>query len=397
MAGMTLLLVSTLLLSVPQSRQFHVVKEYKMWAEAQQYCREKFTDLATIDGMSENEVVKSLMHDAGVDLAWIGLKRGSRNKWQWSLADGDFYSQNEEFRNWASGQPVGQCVDQRLGGIWYANECSKIMPFICYDAANSTHVLLTERKNWADAQRYCRENHTDLTSVRNQAENDQIKKVRGSVLSAWVGLFSDAWEWSGGSNSSFRHWTTGEPNYGKADAWCTAITSSGQWNDEACVFSRNFICYDVAKTTIPTTTTTITTTTSRSPSTYSTRRVSTSESMSPTTDADASSSSSEPVSSTLHSLSTDRQSLGTNGTTSSATTNHTTPSHNHTTAAVKRQMVRVEVQTDSQVNMEDPAMLQAFLQQIQQRLRERGMPADAKLTWMRQPDGKVFQEKNDEK
>lgn len=35
--------------------------------------------------------------------------------------------------------------------------------------------------------------------------------------------------------------------------------------------------------------------------------------------------------------------------------------------------------------------------QIQQRLRESGMPADAKLTWRKQPDGQIFHEKKDKK
>ncbi|XP_062372024.1 macrophage mannose receptor 1-like [Sardina pilchardus] len=108
---------------------------------------------------------------------------------------------------------------------------------------NSTHpyVLVTEEKNWADAQRYCREEHTDLASVRNQAENDQIEAVKGG-RKAWIGLFIDAWEWSDGSSSSFRHWNTGEPN--NADGSCTEMLPSGQWKDLGCSSSRNFICYE---------------------------------------------------------------------------------------------------------------------------------------------------------
>ena len=112
---------------------------------------------------------------------------------------------------------------------------------------NSTHryVLVTKtNKNYADAQRYCRENHTDLASVRNEAENEKIRKVLGSTHEAWIGLFRDAWEWSDGSTSSFRHWKTGEPNYGNSsDAFCAQITSSGQWNNAGCHNSSNFFCY----------------------------------------------------------------------------------------------------------------------------------------------------------
>ncbi|XP_076145651.1 C-type mannose receptor 2-like [Alosa pseudoharengus] len=228
--------------------QFHVVKEQKNWTEAQQYCREEFTDLATIDNMTEMEKVKSLINEAGAGNTWIGLKKGSSPKWQWSLADRDFYRENEsEFTNWASNQNNGgaeeECVAMKhANGEWCDDKCSDSDSFICYDGGNSTHpyVLVTEEKNWADAQKYCRENHTDLASVRNQTENDQIEEVRGDT-SAWIGLFRDAWEWSDGSSSSFRHWNTGEPN--NPGVACTQIIS-GWWIDAGCHHRGHFICYE---------------------------------------------------------------------------------------------------------------------------------------------------------
>ncbi|XP_076145744.1 C-type mannose receptor 2-like isoform X1 [Alosa pseudoharengus] len=254
---MTLFLIATLLfsglcsLSSSVPRQFHVVKEEKNWTEAQQYCREELTDLATIDDMTEMEKVKSIIHEAGAEKAWIGLKQGSSLKWQWqwSLADRNFYRENEtEFRNWGINQPGGEtekCVNL-YEGKWHDLHCSQPRPFICYDGGDSTHpyVLVTDKKKWADAQRYCREKHTDLASVRNQAENDQIEEVRGRVNGAWIGLFRDTWEWSDGSNSSFRHWKTGEPSYDGGADKCTEIKSSGQWNDAQCSQPQNFICYE---------------------------------------------------------------------------------------------------------------------------------------------------------
>ncbi|XP_041926000.1 C-type mannose receptor 2-like [Alosa sapidissima] len=199
--------------------------------------------------MTEMEKVKSLIQEAGAGNAWIGLKQGSSPKWQWSLAGRDFYRENEsEFRNWDSGQPGGgvaeECVNMIANGQWHDVGCSSSFPFICYDGGNSTHpyVLVTEWKNWADAQRYCREKHTDLASVRNQTENDQIKDVRGNNPGiAWIGLFRDAWEWSDGSSSSFRHWNTGQPDNGGVA--CTEI-KNGQWNDAGCHHQINFTCYE---------------------------------------------------------------------------------------------------------------------------------------------------------
>ena len=103
---------------------------------------------------------------------------------------------------------------------------------------------ITVNKNWANAQRYCREKHTDLASVRNQTENDQIKdQILESVTEAWIGLFRDAWEWSDGSTSSFRHWKTGEPNF-EETAKCTQLYRNGRWNNEQCDNRGPFICYE---------------------------------------------------------------------------------------------------------------------------------------------------------
>ncbi|XP_062372260.1 C-type mannose receptor 2-like [Sardina pilchardus] len=252
----TILLVSGLVsLSSSVPRQFHVVKEQKNWTEAQQYCREKFTDLATIDDMTEMEKVKSMIHEADAGNAWIGLKRGD---WQWSLADRDFYKENEaEFRKWDSNQPHKNgedCVAMKANGKWHDFTCKTSHSFICYDGGDSTqpYVLVTEEKNWTDAQRYCRENHTDLASVRNQEENNKIQKVLNDHEVTgnryfWIGLFRANWsEWSDGSSSSFRYWNTGEPNNGNMKVFCveTRKAIGGRWNDADCSCLKSFICYE---------------------------------------------------------------------------------------------------------------------------------------------------------
>nr|XP_023998626.1 calmegin-like [Salvelinus alpinus] len=42
------------------------------------------------------------------------------------------------------------------------------------------------------------------------------------------------------------------------------------------------------------------------------------------------------------------------------------------------------------LNFSDPAVQDAILQEIRNKLKEQGLPADIKVTWKKQPDGKVF-------
>uniref|UniRef100_A0A3B4BNW2 C-type lectin domain-containing protein n=1 Tax=Pygocentrus nattereri TaxID=42514 RepID=A0A3B4BNW2_PYGNA len=186
-------------------RQYVFVNESKIWTEAQSYCRQTYTDLATISNMEEMKKLNSTLNtlkNAPNSSVWIGLKKG----------DGDTY------RNWRRGEPNNAgnrdeyCVAMfKDTGDWFDYQCKALYSFVCYNEKKTSterYVFINETKNWHDAQSYCRERHTDLVSVRNQTENQLIfnlSKINSNVH-IWIGLFNDSWQWSDQSDSSFRYW-----------------------------------------------------------------------------------------------------------------------------------------------------------------------------------------------
>uniref|UniRef100_A0A8B9H964 C-type lectin domain-containing protein n=1 Tax=Astyanax mexicanus TaxID=7994 RepID=A0A8B9H964_ASTMX len=112
--------------------RYHFVNQSKTWTEAQSYCRQTYTDLATINNMDEMKKVNKTRIDNGGHFVWIGLNRGDTGRWQWSLGGGNF--DGDSYRNWSSGEPSNHggiefCVSQ-----WHDVNCNIGFPFICYES-----------------------------------------------------------------------------------------------------------------------------------------------------------------------------------------------------------------------------------------------------------------------
>ncbi|XP_051566255.1 lactose-binding lectin l-2-like isoform X1 [Myxocyprinus asiaticus] len=116
------------------SRIFHVVPELMSWWDAQTYCRQYYTDLATFADQTEvDEWVKTVVTVSTTNLEyWNGLYGINFTAPRiWSDQS------NSMFRLWNPGQPnewnVSQiCVLSSPDGFWWDRSCTHLHPSVCY-------------------------------------------------------------------------------------------------------------------------------------------------------------------------------------------------------------------------------------------------------------------------
>uniref|UniRef100_A0A3B4TQQ4 C-type lectin domain-containing protein n=1 Tax=Seriola dumerili TaxID=41447 RepID=A0A3B4TQQ4_SERDU len=104
-----------------------------------------------------------------------------------------------------------------------------LLPSVCGQvgglrAAKFKHYsYFNYKRTWAEAQVFCRRNHTDLVTIRNEEENRAFLNIYG-----WIGLYREdsnsPWKWSrGGEIANFITWVSG----GKQGQHVTELIMSG--------------------------------------------------------------------------------------------------------------------------------------------------------------------------
>ncbi|NP_001020652.1 uncharacterized protein LOC555819 isoform 2 precursor [Danio rerio] len=238
----SLLLIALCSISECVQRQYHFINEQKNWTEAQRYCREKYTDLATTDNMNDMIQLNKSVNDERV---WIGLKMTHDNNWHWSSGDPVL------FLNWASGQPYSKdnCAVMR-NGQWVVGPCSNTSFFICY---NNKLIVIQQNLSWSEALRYCRQNHVDLVSVQSVEMQRHVMNVvkLASTEAVWLGLHNycsmNMWLWLSGDMVCYQNWAPGNgstPENCKLENRKGAVQSGGDqtWISLPESHRLNFIC-----------------------------------------------------------------------------------------------------------------------------------------------------------
>lgn len=229
--------------------EYHYINLPKSWSDARQYCRDHYTDLATIENVQDVYRITVSMNQVWIGLSddpasWRGTMTADSNSWKWS-AKGT--TSPGGYQNWKHGEPNNSglsrwCVAVNSAGWWDVG-CTASLKFLCYTVQSSgkEYVLIHTLMTWDNAQTYCKQNYQDLAMIETASENQAVKDiVTASSISAWIGLSRQAFGWSDGNPCSYRHWAPSEP-YG--DGQCATQMSDNYWNDAPCGNAYHFICH----------------------------------------------------------------------------------------------------------------------------------------------------------
>uniref|UniRef100_A0A3B3ZC39 C-type lectin domain-containing protein n=1 Tax=Periophthalmus magnuspinnatus TaxID=409849 RepID=A0A3B3ZC39_9GOBI len=105
---------------------YHFIDVAMTWTEAQQYCRQHYTDLATIHNTEDLDKLTR------PSTYWRFMGNDS-NSWRWSVTGTTSTSQ---YQNWASGQPdynsaVEKCLYMN-SGLWFDGNCAVHLYFVSF-------------------------------------------------------------------------------------------------------------------------------------------------------------------------------------------------------------------------------------------------------------------------
>uniref|UniRef100_A0A8C1AQ86 C-type lectin domain-containing protein n=1 Tax=Cyprinus carpio carpio TaxID=630221 RepID=A0A8C1AQ86_CYPCA len=239
---MTSLHVLLLLCAFPLSNAEGRLREFKLINGeftrdlAVNECRTNYTDLATVYDQQDNIKLRTLLINVtGYPSGWIGAQIGSSSK-KWS--NGDEVTYKNDF-NMECEETL--CAAMKSDGNWESLKCTYTRHFMCYkqDVGRTSYMLIPENKTWFEAQLYCREKHTDLVSISNEEENQQVwNEGKKSSNPFWIGLLQDKVEWSDGGQSAYRNYTerSGEGDY-------MFMFQDGSWRRRKDDNNQHILCY----------------------------------------------------------------------------------------------------------------------------------------------------------
>ncbi|XP_062380814.1 C-type mannose receptor 2-like [Sardina pilchardus] len=295
------------------------------------------------------------------------------------------------------------------------------------------YSFVSINKTWTEAQAYCKERWGTLATATSAGDMELLTKAatdEGHGGDFWIGLYN-SWQWSLAGNddyskeAEFQNWGWDEPHYDKKEN-CTVIEApTGKWQDWPCETNFTFVCYDQGKSDpyIPVATPLSWSLAQNYCRTHHTDlAVITDEAQNQQVKNKVSGLSwqftwiglfrhgwrwSDTTGTTFNNW-TFSQPVNGEGTCGSVSMGDSGIVKNRQCyiqmpfvccykGVVRKQIVRVKIRSESNVDMNNPALHTAIMEQIQQKLlKGKQQPSDIRLTWMKQYDGQIFHAEGDD-
>ena len=109
----------------------------------------------------------------------------------------------------------------------------------CYNYLTSSAI------NWHGARNMCLALGGDLATVTSLEENTMMYNIKSGTSHCWIGLndidVQHTFVWADDSESTYRKWSSGEPNNAFGNEDCVEIWPNQAWNDDSCEATKG--CY----------------------------------------------------------------------------------------------------------------------------------------------------------
>ncbi|XP_059396148.1 macrophage mannose receptor 1-like [Carassius carassius] len=172
--------------------QIVLIQEPKTWTEAQSYCREKYTDLATVQSDEDRAKLKEAANAVNfLSVAWIGFYR---EVWHWSYQNTPISYVTWDTNNPNSPNTDEACVVVKTSTQWADRDCTEPHGFFCQtdkqDTLQNKFKYIGTSMTWYNAQIYCRKNYVDLATITDDTENMFLVNMLSNMglSDAWIGL-----------------------------------------------------------------------------------------------------------------------------------------------------------------------------------------------------------------
>lgn len=115
--------------------EYHLINEGQTWKEAQSYCREKYTDLATIPSLSDMRRLIEMTEDSAVtEGIWIGLTNAEKSSWLWVDVGNRMNHESHEFTGSTSvPSSTHFCGITDRNGSFSPTHCGNNFSYVCQE------------------------------------------------------------------------------------------------------------------------------------------------------------------------------------------------------------------------------------------------------------------------